>query len=827
MSKVKINSVEFDEIRTNCQHALECIDKTKLAWGDEFEDLYYAFIDSGFLNDLYEDAKSNYYELQRASTALVCAVSVALGIVTGGIGGIIGIVLGFFGIVSVCKSEPKWITTSKEVFEQLLTDCVNGNTECYKRIINTETKVTNVIISLEEIRSKINEFNHKYASLEDSMEKFDLTGTMTDDGVLLSVDTEVTIDGKVVSTSVSEALNAFYTYTNTVMSGRMEAQLLADMYGIEIDYDALVKKGNGFVANSLDSGLYSHEFVNHILPSYNPNISDATKEAAGNLGISVSDFESLLSKAGMAIGGIGAGLIGASYLGKLNIGGKPTPPDKQNPDPNPNPNDDTTYPSGGTTYPTGGGEDNTDKTFKNEVEIEEVSKVELPEKVESEVTKDYDDLARREYEALGEEEISERRLEIMKEVEEAFASGDYTAIKEKLKELGYSDPEIDAICADRDKLMLALIEGDQRAFMAEKALELAKADGVENFDTMYDDGQKYSDLVDGTSNVLLANMSMDKKVTEVYNALVDSEKAYTESVAVAATAVEAALLSKNALTELQAKFTKEFGTEDTTKWSEEAATEYSKAVKDYNEKAKDAEEKLKAKDEAKAKYDEAKEDYKEAKEDFAERIKKGLNGEDTENDDSTENNDDKTNDDSDNGSDDSDNSNDNNDNNSDKNNDDNSVDNGINEAYPENGGPGIGIDMIPEDNALYATENMGQDGTYTEVTPGSGVSIESYKHNDSSKIAGTTTSNGSDGSVTVNISDSQLEGVVNQPTTGDITTPGVETPEEVKGMDTVTYGGPVQGEVTTANNGNKIVTISDEELLAALSIAQSEAKEDK
>mgnify|MGYP003293058234 CR=1 FL=1 len=47
MSKVKINSVEFDEIRTNCQHALECIDKTKLAWGDEFEDLYYAFIESG------------------------------------------------------------------------------------------------------------------------------------------------------------------------------------------------------------------------------------------------------------------------------------------------------------------------------------------------------------------------------------------------------------------------------------------------------------------------------------------------------------------------------------------------------------------------------------------------------------------------------------------------------------------------------------------------------------------------------------------------------------------------------------------------------------
>ena len=101
---------------------------------------------------------------------------------------------------------------------------------------------------------KINEFNHKYASLEDSMEKFDLTGTMTDDGVLLSVDTEVTIDGKVVSTSVSEALNAFYTYASTVMSSRIEADYIASKYGIDIDYESLVKNYEKIDRSAAGSG---------------------------------------------------------------------------------------------------------------------------------------------------------------------------------------------------------------------------------------------------------------------------------------------------------------------------------------------------------------------------------------------------------------------------------------------------------------------------------------------------------------------------------------------------------------------------------------------
>lgn len=823
MSKVKINSVDFEEIKTYVKNAIEYEEKAMECWGDEFEDLYYAFVTSGFLESLYEDAKSNFYQIVRTSTVISCSVGIvasALQIAVNPVGGIIGIVLSIVGIVSVCATDPTWVEVSKEAFIALLTECVNGTNECYIRLKNTNTKLANVYVSMEEIRSKINEFNHIFANMEETLDEFNLKGTMTDDGVLLSIDTEITVDGQIVTTSVSEALNAFYTYTSTVMASRIEAEYISKTYGIDIDYESLVKNANGFITSTLKSGLYSHEFVNHILPTYNITASEATSTAAGNLGLTTSEFESVLNKAGSIIGSIGAGLLGANLIGKLNKGGVTTPPSGTPTDP--------TY--GGTTTPTGPVTTTPGKeTPTNKVEIEKISEVKLPEKVEDKVTKDYDDLVRREYEALGEEEISKRRLEIMEEVDKAFESGDLTAIKAKLKEYGYSDPEIEAICADRDKLMLALVEGDQRAYMAEKALELAKADGIENYDTTYDDGQKYSDLTDGTSNVLLANMSADEKVSEAFDVFTKAEEVYVEKVATATAAVEAALLSKTALDEMKAKFVQEFGTEDTTKWSEEAANKYNEAVKDYNKKAEDAKAKLDEKDKAKEEYDEAKEDYEEAKVDFADRIKKGLNGENPEEgtpgdgtqtpgDGTTTPGDGTTT--------------------------PGEGTNGGTQYIPVDGempynpgvNPGIGLDMIPDDNALYATENLGANGLYEEVIPGSGVSKDSYVdwkpstgdvtiNNQTSVGSGTTSNVKAD--VTVSIDDSKLDAK----DLFDLAKKGTPVASSVdtsigNGYSSADLNIPsnTQGSVVSNGNGTNTVTISDAELIAALMLQEEEAK---
>ena len=61
-------------------------------------------------------------------------------------------------------------------------------------------------------------------------------------------ETEIVVDGQKIKTTTTEAMNAFYTYQNTVMASRIEAQYLADTYGIEIDYTQLVKNANGTVS---------------------------------------------------------------------------------------------------------------------------------------------------------------------------------------------------------------------------------------------------------------------------------------------------------------------------------------------------------------------------------------------------------------------------------------------------------------------------------------------------------------------------------------------------------------------------------------------------
>ena len=332
-------------------------------------------------------------------------------------GAIIGAVIGFFfGVYEFCTTDPTWITTSKEVFENLLTNCVNGNNDAYIGIINIGTKIYNMQVSLEEIRTKINEFNHKYADFSESMNELGLSGTMSDDGVLLSVDTEIVVNGQTVKTSVSEALNAFYTYQNTVMASRIEAQYLADNYGIEIDYDALVQNANGFIVNSLNSGLYSHEFIQGLLPNYNPNVSDATAAAAGSLGITTGEFESVLSAAGIA--GVGAGLLGAGFIGKLKTEEPEEPSRGTTPT---TPSTPSSGGGGGTTpttpaqttpvVPSGGGstitttpdestptipsestpttETKSDElTPTNDIEIEEISDEKIPDTIEDKVTKD-------------------------------------------------------------------------------------------------------------------------------------------------------------------------------------------------------------------------------------------------------------------------------------------------------------------------------------------------------------------------------------------------------------------------------------------------------
>ena len=208
----------------------------------------------------------------------------------------------------------------------------------------------------------------------------------------------------------------------------------------------------------------------------------------------------------------------------------------------------------------------------------------LPESVEQNVEKDYDALARREYEAQGSEVISQHRAELTEEANRLFDSEDKTELINKLKEYGYSDEDIATIIQDRDLTVNAILSGDQRQQLTQIANRLAAEDKIENFDTKYDDAITTSQLQDGTTSRLLANMSEDKAVEEAYQATETARTDYATAAAEAATALAEVQTAKEALNKVQEGIGTGIKT-NPSQWDKETLEKYNTEVKElYNKK---------------------------------------------------------------------------------------------------------------------------------------------------------------------------------------------------------------------------------------------------
>ena len=195
MAKAKINNVDYENLETTIFNASQLLDDFDGIWCDHFDDLYAWFITSRFLDDLYKDAESAYFSWKKGLNFVSCTVgATALGLTFGPIGGIIGFVIGLvFGIYETVTNNPTWITVSKEAFEQLLTNCACGNDDNYIKMTNLMTWMFNTKVSLEEIRTLINNFNHEFANLNNAMDAMGLKAKMAGDGVtVLGIETTVT-----------------------------------------------------------------------------------------------------------------------------------------------------------------------------------------------------------------------------------------------------------------------------------------------------------------------------------------------------------------------------------------------------------------------------------------------------------------------------------------------------------------------------------------------------------------------------------------------------------------------------------------------------------
>ncbi len=647
MAKVMINNSEFSEIQKHIdlakQHATEAIEDI---WETEFSNLYNNFITNGFLEALYKDAESQFNRLFGTGTLIIggggaivsgCAASaVASGVTLAGVAACIpvagwiiaAIILGILAIIGIAYlvksfSSIQFKYDAKNVFEALLTECATCTQTNYLALENVETKIENVRLSLQSVLFKIADFQTKYANLEAAAADAGVETQLASDGTtVLGIKTEVTVDGQKIETTTSDAMNAFFTYSDTVMNAEIAGDYLQREYGYDVNFADIVKNANAFMTNTLKSGLYSHEFVEQILPS-NPSYDDAVAAAQGAANLSAEEIKKLLENGTLDPNnpndaGLFGSLLGTAFLGVVGNGDKKD--DSKKPD-NPvgpdNPGGGTVtgpgggyYPSGpGGGYPSGGTttdpekdpEENEEEESETgtDVELEEIEEIEIPEEeIKPDFGEvDYDQLARDEYEfGQSVDDIVNHRNELMAEFEKAYETGDLSEIEVSLKKYGFSDAEVEAILDDRFKCYRAMLEGDERTILAEKAVALAAADGITDYQTHWTDKPNYNDLSSDGPSELLTIRSNDETIRQLKVDLDTAKANYKTIVDETNTMVKEASANKAKVAELKAKFDKEFGA-DESKWSKEAVAEYKEAVK--------------ASDDSSAKVKELKEKYEE------------------------------------------------------------------------------------------------------------------------------------------------------------------------------------------------------------------------
>lgn len=653
MSKVNLNESEFEDVSTHIVNASDYAVEVSEEWGENFDNLYNNIVTSGFLNDLYEDAKSQFDMLLSTGCSVVGGAS--LGALVGsfipGIGTAIGagigaIVGGLFGAGKkiLDKSSVRWSEESKKVFENDLLNCQQGSDDKYAKIYNIDTKIKNVNASLLEILYKINEFQKLYSSLEEAASEAKVQTKLADDGVtLLGVDTTITIDGQSKQCTVSEAMNAFFTYESTVMSSEFEAQILHDKYGIDVDYNAIVKNANSFMASTIDSQLYTHEYVEAVLPNYNADFNSASSVVANGAGLTTDTFTSVLSQVPGALGS-SAGLLGAAFLGTLvdnsrnngstsnrnvssgSTSGRTTSSGSTSGGSSSNGGNSSSDSSEAIGVLTPVDDNNPDETPSkpnNDVDMPEITETELPEKVEviDEIV-NYDDLARAEYESKGSDSIDKYREEIIDAINEKFDSGDLDPIKSKLKEYGYSDSDIENIIKDRQSTITAIIAGDEKQELAKIAKNLAKNDGVNDYNSIYEENNSYNDTIDGTLNTTLVNMNENEELVSAREDVTKAYDNYKEKVNIANESIAATSLASSAVTKAMDEYSNKYNTQDTSQWDQAAAEDYANLVNKYNESVKVSESAIKDVETAKSSYEDAGSKYSQIKEEFLNNVKK-------------------------------------------------------------------------------------------------------------------------------------------------------------------------------------------------------------
>lgn len=353
MSKIKLNYEEYKEVQKSVEESKTYVEKAIDLWEENFNQLHNNFINNNFLDELYETPKNkikslfvndqticgirdNEY-LKNAGTLASNSVTTTnlsslLSLDRWIIDEIITPLTSSVGIGNVVNDYHAidFRHEAKNNFEKLLNEC-NGKTGTitqanYKEIKNLDEKLENVKLSLQKVLTKIEEYNEKYADLRESASKegIILKHSNSDNMTVLGIETSITLDGNEIKTTTSEALGSFYTYTNTTMNNEIATDYLRRTYGYDINYSDIVKNANTFTTNTLQSGLYSHEFIKGILPEFNPQNANIYKTIGASTSVDLNKLESVFNNNAALAGSVAlfGGLLGSAFVGSVGVSNK-------------------------------------------------------------------------------------------------------------------------------------------------------------------------------------------------------------------------------------------------------------------------------------------------------------------------------------------------------------------------------------------------------------------------------------------------------------------------------------------------------------------------
>ena len=213
-------------------------------------------------------------------------------------------------------------------------------------------------------------------------------------------------------------------------------------------------------------------------------------------------------------------------------------------------------------------------------EVLDVSGDKIPATINPDIAKSIDQQAAEIYFNRSPEEIAAERANALSAVDMAFSGENVEEFKDVLRQGGFSDVDIDVIMNNKEIAVTAYILASESKSLTDIANQLAVANNIQNFDTMYDNGLNRMSLENGLSQSKLM-AEVDDSVQDARTNVQHARNKYNESVKKANDSIEDAEKKKKEMEEVKKRIIEKSG-EDPSKWDDDDVEAYNKAIEEYN-----------------------------------------------------------------------------------------------------------------------------------------------------------------------------------------------------------------------------------------------------